>query len=165
MPTGLTPVRGIPKRAGGDDETSELLPGEDESSSDDEVPPMPSGKEMEIATALARERLAAQGVIANGKDGEPGGLATSKHAPSAAAAADVDADAAQRPAQKRRWSLFGSSGRKDGQRKREDDAPSGSLGDDGPTGSADSGSSSPLRGPKLQCRVTPTELPKVPEDS
>ena len=158
MPAGLTPVRGIPKRAGGDDdEASELLPGEDESSSDDEAPPMPSGKEMEIATALARERLAAQGVIANGKvrgdkDGEPGGLATSKYAPSAAAASD----AAQRPAQKRRWGLFGSSGRKDGQRKREGDAPSGSE---------DSGPSSPLRGPKLQRRVTPAELQQVPEDS
>lgn len=173
-PKGLTPVRGIPRRAGDDDQISELLPGEDEPSDDSEVPPIPGSKEMEIATALARERLAAQGVITNGKaqgsalaagtvrGGDVNGLATSKWAPSAG----VDAD--QTPSRKSKWKLFSLSGRKVDQRKREGNAsplPSTSLGDARPESSCGSGPSSPLRGPKLQRRVRPTGLPSVSEDS
>lgn len=170
-PEGLPPVRGIPKTE--TDVASELLPGEDDSDiNDDDRPPMPTPKEMEAATKLARERLAAQGAITakgaasgagnslatgtlrgKGKEEktETLGLAASKHAPP-----NVKAD---RPSHKRRWSLFSLGKEKKAQRNSSlPPVPTAAVGDE-----AEAGPSSPGLS-KLQRRVTPTGLPHLTEE-
>lgn len=138
----LTPVRGIPRRAGNDDGDSTDL-----DDSDHERPPVPAvptlkdiekahGKSFTNGHNGAGSVLSA-GSLRNGKSG----LGASKHAPPA------------RPESKRRmsWLGLGSSAK-----KRSSSTPPMDLASPPPSRDGK---------PKLQRRTTPNGLPNVPEDS
>jgi serine/arginine repetitive matrix protein 2 len=141
-PIDLTPVRGIPRRTGADEDSTDL---EDESTDElPAVPAIPSAKDIEQAhNPTSRTNGNTQGkalTYGSLRDGSEG-LAASKHAP--------------RPElKKNRLSFLGMG------KKRSSSVPAVSTQSPTQRASFNSG-----RKPKLQRKNTPTMLAQVPEDS
>jgi serine/arginine repetitive matrix protein 2 len=138
IPSGLAPVRGIPRKAGDDRDSTDL---EDESGDERlPIPAVPSAKDIERAHMTSQTNGLTQGAaLANGSLRESAdGLAASKYAP--------------RPdIKKRRLSFLGLG------KTRASSVPV--------TSSRPGTSDSTTRPPKLQRRVTPSRLPQVAETS